>query len=152
MPDNLPPFQANPSLRLESLEHTFGEQDLAGASGPSAVAAVAGVLAETQIESIAVAGDGGRASDRFAPLVAPGDAVIVAGENSHQPGSGGKGFHEGDVLASIFAFVAVGAVGTPAVCLCGEGHVVVDAGLAVWVDVLLGLEGFARVDGFVDEG
>ena len=116
MAHNLSTLQTNPSLSLESLQHLLSDQNLSRATGPSSIAAVAGMLAEAEIDSVAC---DSHAADLRVPFVARCVAVVVAGEDGHQAGSGCQSFHEGDILASVFAVVAGGSIGTPAIGLTG---------------------------------
>lgn len=95
--------------------------------------------------------DGHAGEDRV-PAVAPGVAVVVAGEDGHEARGGGDGLHKRDILAAVLAGAVVCAVRAPSLGLLSEAVIVIDAGLAVGINPPAELERLRGVGGNVDEG
>lgn len=127
-PDYVPSLQPNPSVDGQIFQHGFSDQNLPRTSRPSPIPSIPGVLTEAEVEAVAL----NRGSRQLSvPLVTPSVAMIVTGEESHEPGGGSHSLHKWDVLSAVHTGGIIGAISTPALRLLSQWIIVVDARLMI---------------------
>jgi hypothetical protein len=92
-------LEADPRLDHILAKAIFANDNLASASGPVTVAAVARVPVEADIETVSITRNS--ITKVFGPLHAPVDTVIMAREDSHKPLSLDKRLHKRNISAVV---------------------------------------------------
>lgn len=146
--DYVPGLQPDPSINSKIFQHGFSDENLPRTSRPCPISSVPRVLAEAEVDAVALDWEVGHL---VIPFVTPSISVVMTREESHEPRSGSDSLHEWDVLSAVLAGGIIGAVGAPALRLLGQWVVIVDAGLAIRVDTCFSLQGEGGVRRYVHE-